>query len=72
MSNLRRLQSQIVALRESVPPCPGPPIQFREGTLAELAAWPDPPAECPACGLAHEYEGVRFVEVVRPDGMERP
>jgi hypothetical protein len=72
MSKLRRLQSQIASLRESVPPCPGPPIQFREGTAAELAAWPDPPAECPLCELEHESEGVRFVEVVRPDGMGRP
>jgi hypothetical protein len=63
-----KIRREITAVRDllvaSIPLCPGV-IEFREGTEAELAAWPDAPAECPLCGRVHAREGIAFIEVVK-------
>jgi hypothetical protein len=39
--SLEKIRRTIAQVREMLPACPGPCIEYREGTAAELAAWPE-------------------------------
>jgi hypothetical protein len=56
--------------RRGLGECPGPPLEIREGTRAELEAWPEAP-DCPLCGrpLAGHGPDIRFIEVVTDDAQ---
>jgi hypothetical protein len=63
---LADLQKEVAALRSPDDDCPGPPILFGEGTLAELEALPIP-EKCHLCGEVHGGDRPRFIWVVREE-----